>query len=100
MLEKIVLASTRFRGAMLAALAMLLVAGFFAARRLPIDALPDVSTIQVSVLTTASGLTPEETERTVSMPIENALNGVPGAVEQRSVSRSGLSAVTVIFKDG
>jgi cobalt-zinc-cadmium resistance protein CzcA len=100
MLGRIVLASIRFRGAVLAALVMLLIAGFFAARRLPIDALPDVSTIQVSVLTTASGLTPVEVERTVTMPIENALNGVPGAVEQRSVSRSGLSAVTLVFKDG
>src|SRR6478752_7851693 len=53
----------------------------------------------VSLLTSASGLSPVEIERTVTMPLENALNGVPGAVGQRSVSRSGLSAVTVIFRE-
>jgi cobalt-zinc-cadmium resistance protein CzcA len=100
MLSRLVLASIRFRRAVLALLAILLAAGAWAARALPIDALPDVSTIQVSVLTTASGLTPTEIERTVTTPIENALNGVPGGVELRSTSRGGLSAVTVVFADG
>jgi cobalt-zinc-cadmium resistance protein CzcA len=99
MLEKIVLASIRLRKAVLGLLVVLLFAGLWAARTLPIDALPDVSTIQVSVLTTASGLTPIEIERTVTTPIENALNGVPGSVEIRSTSRGGLSAVTVVFTD-
>ncbi|HSU38767.1 MAG TPA: efflux RND transporter permease subunit, partial [Polyangiaceae bacterium] len=99
MLENLVRASVRARGAVLAALGLLLVIGVWAARTLPIDALPDVSTSQVSVLTQASGMSPVEMERTVTMPIENALNGVPGSVDQRSVSRSGLSAVTVIFRD-
>src|SRR5262245_39618850 len=100
MLSKLVLAVIRLRNAMLVLLAILLAAGGWAASRLPIDALPDVSTIQVSVLTTASGLTPIEVERTVTTPIENALNGVPGSVEIRSTSRGGLSAVTVVFNDG
>jgi cobalt-zinc-cadmium resistance protein CzcA len=99
MLANLVRASVRARGAVLAALALLLAVGVWAARTLPIDALPDVSTSQVSVLTQASGMSPVEMERTVTMPIENALNGVPGSVDQRSVSRSGLSAVTVIFRD-
>ncbi len=99
MLENLVRASVRARGAVLAAFGLLLVVGVWAARTLPIDALPDVSTSQVSVLTQASGMSPVEMERTVTMPIENALNGVPGSVDQRSVSRSGLSAVTVIFRD-
>src|SRR5690554_3861851 len=99
MLGKLVVASIRFRGPVLVLLGMLLVAGVFAARKLPIDAMPDVSTIQVSVLILASGLTPVEVERTVTMPIENALNGTPGTAELRSVSRSGLSAVTVVFND-
>jgi heavy metal efflux system protein len=81
-------------------LCLLIACGIQAARTLPIDALPDVSTIQVAVLTTAPGLSPLEIERTVTMPIEVALNGTPGGVELRSVSRSGLSAVTVIFADG
>jgi len=85
---------------MLVLFALLLGAGAFAVRALPIDAMPDVSTIQVSVLTSASGLSAVEVERTVTIPIENALNGVPGGVELRSVSRGGLSAVTVVFQDG
>ncbi len=99
MLEKIVLASVGYRKVVLAFLLLLLGVGGVALSRLPIDALPDVSTIQVSVLTNASGLTPLEVERTVTTPIENALNGVPGSVEIRSTSRGGLSAVTVVFDD-
>jgi len=99
MLESLVRVSIRARGAVLAALAILLCIGGWAAQHLPIDALPDVATTQVSVLTQAPGMSPVEMERTVTMPIENALNGVPGSIDQRSVSRSGLSAVTVIFRD-
>lgn len=100
MLGKLIVGSIRLRGPVLILLAMTLCAGLFAARSLPVDALPDVSTIQVSVLTSAPGLTPVEVERTVTMPIENALNGTPGATELRSVSRYGLSAVTLVFADG
>src|SRR5215510_203000 len=100
MLERLVHISVRFRNAVIVLLVALLSAGGWAVSTLPIDAMPDVSTIQVSVLTTASGLTPVEIERTVTTPIENALNGVPGSAELRSVSRAGLSAVTVVFVDG
>ncbi|MRG96578.1 efflux RND transporter permease subunit [Polyangium spumosum] len=100
MLSRIVLASIRLRALMLVLFALLLGAGAVAVRALPIDAMPDVSTIQVSVLTSASGLSAVEVERTVTIPIENALNGVPGGAELRSVSRGGLSAVTVVFADG
>ncbi|UQA58799.1 efflux RND transporter permease subunit [Polyangium aurulentum] len=100
MLSRLVLASIRLRAVMLVLFALLLGAGALAVRALPIDAMPDVSTIQVSVLTSASGLSAVEVERTVTVPIENALNGVPGGIELRSVSRGGLSAVTVVFADG
>jgi cobalt-zinc-cadmium resistance protein CzcA len=99
LLKSIVAASIRARGAVIAAMCLLLLVGVWAGRTLPIDALPDVSPVQVSVLTGATGMSPVEMERTVTTPIENALNGVPGAVDQRSVSRGGLSAVTVIFRD-
>jgi heavy metal efflux system protein len=99
MLEKIVLFSVRFRMAVMAMLILLLGAGGYAAYTLPIDAVPDVSTIQVAVLTQAPGLSPVEVERTVTVPIENGLNGVPGTVEMRSISRAGLSAVTLVFHD-
>jgi cobalt-zinc-cadmium resistance protein CzcA len=99
MLGRLVELSIRARGATLALLAVVLGVGGWAAATLPIDALPDVSTIQVSVLTEAPGLSPLEIERTVSIPIENALNGVPGQTTIRSVCRAGLSAVTVVFTD-
>ncbi len=100
MLTKIIEHSIRLRVIMMVLLAALLGGGVVAARTLPIDAVPDVSTVQVSVLTEAPGLSPVEGERTVTFPMEAALNGMPNLVELRSVSRSGLSAVTVILKDG
>ncbi|MCY1056551.1 CusA/CzcA family heavy metal efflux RND transporter [Nannocystis sp. SCPEA4] len=92
--------SIQLRLLMLGLLLMLLVGGGLAARSLPIDALPDISTIQVSVLTEAPGLSAPEVERNVTFPMENALNGVPGLEELRSVSRADLSAITVVFRDG
>src|SRR3954453_23861469 len=100
MLAHLVVLSVRLKGLVIVLLVALLAGGAFAARTLPIDAVPDVSTIQVSVLTDAPGLSPVEVERTVSFPVEMALNGTPGLVELRSVSRAGLSAVTAIFRDG
>ncbi|HEX7476193.1 MAG TPA: CusA/CzcA family heavy metal efflux RND transporter [Polyangiales bacterium] len=100
MLSSIVEQSIRFKGLMAVLLVTLLGVGAFAARTLPIDAVPDVSTIQVAVLTDAPGLSPVEVERSVTSPLELALNGVPWLQELRSVSRSGLSAVTVVFKEG
>ena len=100
MLGRLVELSIRGKKLVIVVLAVVLVAGFFAGRELPIDAVPDVSTIQVSVLTDAPGLSPVEVERTVTFPVEMGLNGMPNLVELRSVSRSGLSAVTAIFKDG
>ena len=84
---------------MLVLLAVLLAGGVLAARTLPIDAIPDISGSQVSVLTEAPGLLALEVERNVTFPMENALNGVPGMTELRSVSRADISAITIIFAD-
>jgi cobalt-zinc-cadmium resistance protein CzcA len=100
MLARLVAASIEMRGAVLALLVMLLAAGGFAASRLSIDAMPDVSTVQVSVLTRGGGLSAVEAENAISIPIENALNGIPGMVELRSMADSGVISVTVVFKDG
>lgn len=100
MLVHLVLACVRVRNLIVALLAVVLGMGVWALKTLPIDALPDVSNVQVDVITEAAGLSPAEVERTVTFPIENALNGVPGSAEVRSVSRFGLSAVTVVFRDG
>jgi heavy metal efflux system protein len=66
---------------------------------LPLDALPDLTNNQVVVLTRAPGLSPEEVEQTVTRPIEVALAGLAHVVEQRSLSRYGISAVTAVFED-
>ena len=100
MLGSLIDLSIRLRFMMLALLGVLLVGGVVAARTLPIDAIPDISGIQVSVLTDAPGLSALEVERNVTFPMENALNGVPGMVELRSVSRADISAITIVFKDG
>ena len=87
------------RGLVLALVFVFAVLGLIASRELELDALPDVTGNQVVVLTRAPGLTPSEVERTVTRPIEIALGGLPGLVEQRSLSRYGISSVTGVFAD-
>jgi cobalt-zinc-cadmium resistance protein CzcA len=99
MLKSIVEQSIKLKYVMVLLLAVLLAAGLQGVRKLPIDAVPDLTTTQVSVLTDAPGLSPVEVERTVTFPIEMALNGTPGLSELRSMSRSGLSVVTAVFSD-
>ncbi|MCK6527695.1 CusA/CzcA family heavy metal efflux RND transporter [Myxococcota bacterium] len=83
------------------ALALLLVgAGLQALRQLPIDAVPDVTNVQVQVLTSSPALGPVEVERFITFPVEMAMTGLPGLEEVRSVSKFGLSVVTVVFEDG
>ncbi len=79
-------------------LALALGASLFAVR-LELDALPDLTNNQVMVLASAPGLTPEEMERLVARPIEVATGGAPGLVEQRSIARYGIAAVTLVFED-
>jgi cobalt-zinc-cadmium resistance protein CzcA len=99
-LARIVRLSIRLRYAVMVFFVLLLGVGAWATAKLPIDAMPDVSSVQVTVLTTAAGLSPREVERTITIPIEIALNGVPRSIEMRGVSRAGLSVVTLIFEDG
>ena len=80
---------------------LLLVAiGLWATVNLPIDAVPDVTNVQVQILTTAPALGPLEVEQFITFPVETALSGVPRVEEVRSVSQFGLSAVTVVFQEG
>ncbi|WP_293006480.1 CusA/CzcA family heavy metal efflux RND transporter [Nitrosomonas sp.] len=78
---------------------MLCVAGGFAAKNLSVDAFPDVTNIQVQVATVAIGRSPEEMERLVTVPVEIAMTGLPGLVEMRSLNKSGLSLITLVFTD-
>ncbi|HBL31603.1 MAG TPA: CusA/CzcA family heavy metal efflux RND transporter [Acidobacteria bacterium] len=80
---------------------LLLVAlGINSLRTLPIDAVPDVTNVQVQVLTNSAGLAPEEVEQFITFPVETAMSGLPRIEEIRSVSRFGLSVVTVVFEEG
>jgi cobalt-zinc-cadmium resistance protein CzcA len=74
-------------------------AGWVTFQNLPIDAVPDVTNNQVQINTSVDGLSPEETERNVTFPIENAMRGLAGVSEVRSLTRFNLSQVTVIFED-
>lgn len=74
--------------------------GIYNYPRLPIDAVPDITNVQVQINTEAAGYSPFETESRVSLPIETALAGLPDLKDTRSISRYGLSQVTVIFEDG
>ncbi len=74
--------------------------GIYNYQRLPIDAVPDITNVQVQINTEAAGYSPLEAEQRITFPIETAMAGLPGLEQTRSLSRYGLSQVTVVFKDG
>jgi heavy metal efflux system protein len=78
----------------------LAVFGFLAWQRIPIDAFPDVTTVQVQILASAGGMSPPEVEKLITRPIEIQMGGLPRMTEVRSVSKIGLSMITVVFEDG
>jgi cobalt-zinc-cadmium resistance protein CzcA len=75
------------------------VLGVFSYQKLPIDAVPDITNVQVQINTSAAGYSPLEAEQRITYPIETAMAGLPGLEETRSLSRYGLSQVTVVFKE-
>ena len=74
--------------------------GVYSLLSLPIDAVPDITNVQVMALTNAPALGPEEVEQFITIPVENAMNGIPRIKEVRSFSQFGISGVTIIFEDG
>ncbi|MBB1087553.1 CusA/CzcA family heavy metal efflux RND transporter [Lysobacter sp. SG-8] len=100
MLERIIHFAIAHRWAVLAATALLVAIGAWSLGRLPIDATPDITNVQVQVNTAAPGYTPLEVEQRVTFPVETALAGLPALAHTRSLSRYGLSQVTVVFEDG
>ena len=74
--------------------------GIYSYQQLPIDAVPDITNVQVQVNTSAPGYSPLETEQRVTYPLETVMAGLPNLEQTRSLSRYGLSQITVIFKDG
>jgi len=100
MLEQILKTSINRRGLVLIFVAMLAGLGVWNYSRLPIDAVPDITNVQVQIYTSAPGYTPLEVEQRVSFPLENAMAGLPRLDYTRSVSRYGLSQITIVFEDG
>lgn len=100
MLNRLLEFSVRQRVFVILATLVLIGIGVWSALRLPIDAVPDITNIQVQVNTAVPALAPEEIEKLVTFPIENEMAGIPGLTELRSLSKFGLSQVTLVFEEG
>ncbi|MGQ9805158.1 MAG: efflux RND transporter permease subunit [Chlorobiales bacterium] len=100
MLNRLIEFSIKERLATAGLIIMLAAIGLYSLQHIPIDSLPDVTNNQVQIITEARGLSPVEVEKLVTYPIETALNGLPRTLELRSISKYGLSVVTVVFEDG
>ena len=98
-LSAIVRWSLHNRPVVLLATALFLLLGWRAAVALKLDAVPDITTIQVQVITSAPALSPVEVEQYVTVPVERAMAGIPRSTEVRSLSKYGISVVTVVFQD-
>lgn len=99
-LEAVLAFAIRQRGLVLLVTLGMAAFGAWNLTRLPIDAVPDITNVQVQINTTASGYSPLEVEQRITFPIETAMGGLPGLQYTRSLSRYGLSQVTIVFADG
>ena len=99
MLEAIIAQTLRNRNFVLLGVLVMAAFGVYSYMNLPIDAFPDVTNVQVEILSTAPGLSALEIERFVTYPIENAMRGLPDVVQMRSITKFGLSVVTIVFQD-
>jgi len=99
MIDKILEFAVRQRVLVLMGALALLLGGIWSAHKLPMDAIPDITGVQVQVNTTIPSLAPDEVENLVTFPLETALGGIAGVTEMRSLSRFGLSQITLQFAD-
>lgn len=99
MIEKIISLSVRNKLGIVLLMLALIGGGLFAFQGLPIDAVPDITNNQVQVVTVAPSASPQEVERFITFPLELSLGNLPGVESVRSISRYGLSVITVIFDD-
>jgi heavy metal efflux system protein len=100
MMDALIRYSLKSRGFVVLMLAALVGSGVYSLLHLPIDAVPDITNVQVMALTSAPSLGPQEVEQFLTIPVENAMNGIPRIREIRSYSQFGISGVTVIFQEG
>src|SRR5574343_1103065 len=99
MIESLVRAALKQRLIVVVVAVVLLFFGLDAARKLSVDAFPDVTNVQVQIATEAPGRSPEEVERFATVPLEVAMTGLPGLEEMRSLNKPGLSLITLVFTD-
>ena len=99
-MQRLVEASLAHRLVVILLALLLMGAGWVAFKGLPIDAFPDVTNVQVTIISQAATLSPLEVEQLVTYPIEQGCAGLPFSTEVRSLSKFGLSMVTVVFEDG
>ncbi|MFO0956032.1 MAG: CusA/CzcA family heavy metal efflux RND transporter [Isosphaeraceae bacterium] len=100
MLNAIIEGSLRNRAMVLILTALIAGLGAYSAVSLPIDAVPDLTNVQVQVITEGPALSPEEVEQLLSRPVEAAMSGLPSVDEIRSISKFGISVVTIVFREG
>src|SRR5947209_3496358 len=100
MIDGILSFSIRHRWLVMAGILAMAGFGIWNFTRLPIDAVPDITNVQVQINTKAPGYSPLETEQRITFPVETAMGGLPRLDYTRSLSRYGLSQVTVVFQDG
>lgn len=99
MIDRLIRLSVAHRGLVVVLALIFVLLGLTAATRVPIDAVPDVTNVQVSVISPAPALGPVDVETYVTFPVERAMAGLPGLEEVRSISRAGISSVTLVFDD-
>ena len=99
MISRIIYVSVYYREIVLLLTLLLAAVGWMSFQDLPIDAVPDITNVQVQVNTSVDGFVPEEIERTITFPIEVAMSGIAGVTELRSITHYGLSQVTVVFEE-
>ena len=99
MIDKLLDASIRFRWGVVILTLIISAYGLSELLKLPIDAVPDITNVQVQIAAEAPGRSTEEVERFVTAPLEISMTGLPGLTDMRSLNRNGLSLITLVFTD-
>jgi cobalt-zinc-cadmium resistance protein CzcA len=99
MFEKIIKFSLENKLLVLIGILALIMAGVYAASKIPLDAVPDITNNQVQIVSTAPTLAPQEMEQLITYPLEAAMTNIPNVIEVRSISRYGLSVITIVFEE-
>ena len=99
MFDKIIRFSLENKLLVILGVIFLIVIGAYSASKIPLDAVPDITNNQVQIVSTAPTLAPQEIEQLITYPLESAMTNIPGVVEVRSISRYGLSVITIVFEE-